>query len=199
LRAFISRIYGLALSLGGPGLFTAAFLDSSFVPLPLVNDSLVVLMVTQHKAWMLYYAACATLGSLAGCYLLYVLAEKGGEAFLRKRLRQAHLDRALASYKRHGLLAVMVPGLLPPPSPFKLFVLAAGVAGVRPLQFVIGITLARGIRFVALGILAVNYGDFALDIMRTRGREVALWLVGLILLGAVGWWLWQRRRRMIVE
>ena len=199
MRAFISRIYGLALSLGGPGLFTAAFLDSSFVPLPLVNDSLVVLMVTQHKAWMLYYAACATLGSLAGCYLLYVLAEKGGEAFLRKRLRQAHLDRALASYKRHGLLALMVRGLLPPPSPFKLFVLAAGVAGVRPLQFVIGITLARGIRFVALGILAVNYGDFALDIMRTRGQEVALWLVGLILLGAVGWWLWQRRRRMIVE
>jgi membrane protein YqaA with SNARE-associated domain len=199
LRAFLSRIYGLALSMGGPGLFTAAFLDSSFVPLPLVNDSLVVLMVVQHKAWMLYYAACATLGSLAGCYVLYVLAEKGGEAFLRKRLRQAHLDRALASYKRHGLLAVMVPALLPPPSPFKLFVLAAGVAGVRPLQFVIGVTVARGIRFVALGILAMNYGDLALEIMKTRGREVALWIVGLILLAAVGWWLWQRRRRMVAE
>lgn len=187
------------MSLGGPGLFTAAFLDSSFVPLPLVNDSLVVLMVTQHKAWMLYYAACATLGSLAGCYLLYALAEKGGVAFLRKRLRQAHLDRALASYKRHGLLAVMVPALLPPPSPFKLFVLAAGVAGVRPLQFVIGVTVARGIRFVALGILAMNYGDLALDIMRTRGQEVALWVVGLIVLAAGGWWLWQRRRRMVAD
>ena len=199
MRALIARIYGLALSLGGPGLFAAAFLDSSFVPLPLVNDSLVVLMVNRDKAWVLYYAACATLGSLAGCYLLYVLAEKGGEAFLRKRLRQAHLDRALASYKRHGLLAVMVPALLPPPSPFKLFVLAAGVAGVRPLQFVIGVTVARGFRFVVLGMLAATYGDLALEIMRTRGREVALWLVSLILLGAVTVWLWRRRRPVHAE
>ena len=195
MRAFISRIYGLALSLGGPGLFTAAFLDSSFVPLPLVNDSLVVLMVTQHKAWMLYYAACATLGSLAGCYLLYVLAEKGGEAFLRKRLRQAHLDRALASYKRHGLLAVMVPGLLPPPSPFKLFVLAAGLARVRPIHFVAALTVARGARYVALGILAIYYGDAALELMRTHGRIVALVIVGLLVAGALGWWLLRRKAR----
>jgi membrane protein YqaA with SNARE-associated domain len=163
----------------------------------LINDSLVVFMVTGHKAWILYYVACATLGSLAGCYTLYVLAEKGGEAFLRKRLRQAHLDRALASYQRHGLLAVMVPALLPPPAPFKLFVLAAGVAGVRPLQFVIGIAIARGARFLALGILAIYYGDYALDIMRTRGQAIALWLVPLILVGVACWWAWQRRRRAV--
>jgi len=199
VRSFISRIYGLAASLGGPGLFATAYLDSSLVPLPLVNDSLVVLMVTTHKAWMLYYAACATLGSLAGCYTLYLLAEKGGEAFLRKRLRQAHLDRALASYKRHGLLAVMVPGLLPPPAPFKLFVLVAGVAGVRPVQFLIGVGLARAIRFVGLGALAVLYGDFAIDIMKTRGAEVATWLAALIVMAAVGWWLWQRRRPVHAE
>ena len=70
----------------------------------------------------------ATLGSVAGCYVIYLLAERGGEAFLKKRLKPGHIDRALALYRRHGLLALMVPALLPPPAPFKLFVLLAGVA-----------------------------------------------------------------------
>ena len=82
--------------MGGPGLFAVAFLDSSFISLPQINDLLVVLMVTRDKAWMPYYAAMATLGSVAGCYVIYRLAEKGGEAFLRKRLKQGHVDRALA-------------------------------------------------------------------------------------------------------
>ncbi len=116
----------LPLAIGGPGLFAVAFLDSSFVSLPQINDILVVLMVTQNKAWMLYYAAMATLGSVAGCYVIYYLAEKGGEAFLRKRLNAGTSERALALYQRHGLLALMVPALLPPPAPFKLFVLAGG-------------------------------------------------------------------------
>ena len=81
--------------LGGPGLFVVAFLDSSFMSLPQINDLLVVLMVTQHKERMPYYAAMATLGSVAGCYVIYYLAEKGGEAFLRKRLQAgAHRARA---------------------------------------------------------------------------------------------------------
>ena len=128
MKSFINWIHGFALAIGGPGLFAIAFLDSSFVSLPQINDILVVLMVTENKAWMLYYAAMATLGSIAGCYVIYYLAEKGGEAFLRKRLRPGHVERALALYKRHGLLALMIPALLPPPAPFKLFVLLAGVA-----------------------------------------------------------------------
>ena len=194
MKAFAAWIYGIALSLGGPGLFAIAFLDSSFVSLPQINDVLVVLMVTRTKALMPYYAAMATLGSVAGCYVIYYLAEKGGEAFLRKRLKAGHIDRALGLYKRHGLLALMVPALLPPPAPFKLFVLMAGVAGVRPLPFVLAISAARGVRYLALGTLAIFYGDAALELMRTRGRDVALWLVALIVLGAVAWFVWQRRR-----
>ncbi len=194
MKSFINWIYGFALAIGGPGLFAIAFLDSSFLSLPQINDILVVLMVTQHKSWMPYYALMATLGSVAGCYVIYVLAEKGGEAFFRKRLRAGHAERALALYKRHGLLALMVPALLPPPAPFKLFVLMAGVAQVRPRQFVVAIALARGARYLALGVLAIWYGDAALELMRTRGREVALWLVGLLVLTAVLWW-WRGRRR----
>ena len=194
MKSFINWIYGLALAIGGPGLFAVAFLDSSFVSLPQINDILVVLMVTENKELILYYALMATLGSVAGCYVIYVLAERGGEAFLKRRLREGHTERVLALYRRHGLLALMVPALLPPPAPFKLFVLLAGVAKVRPLQFVLAIGVARGLRYTALGVLAIWYGDAALELMRTRGREVALWLAGLIVLGAILWW-WRARRR----
>jgi membrane protein YqaA with SNARE-associated domain len=195
VRDLISRIYGFALGLGGPGLFVAAFLDSSFVSLPQINDLLVVLMVTRNKTWMPYYAGLATLGSVAGCYVIYRLAEKGGETFLRKRLKQGHVDRALAAYKRHGLLALIVPGLLPPPAPFKLFVLAAGLAGVKPSRFVLGVAVSRGARYFTLGILSVYYGDAAIELMRTRGRDVALGLVALIVAAAVLFWLVRRFRR----
>jgi membrane protein YqaA with SNARE-associated domain len=194
VKSFISWIYGFALGIGGPGLFVIAFLDSSFISLPQINDILVVLMVTRNKAWMPYYALMATLGSIAGCYVIYYLAEKGGEAWAHKRLRRGHTERALALYKRHGLLALMVPALLPPPAPFKLFVLMAGVAGVPPLQFVTAIGIARGLRYLILGVLAIWYGDVALEYMRTHGRAVALTLAGILVLGAVAWWLFSRRR-----
>ena len=149
-------------------------------------------MVTNNKALMPYYACMATAGSVTGCYVIYYLAKKGGEAFVRKRLKAGHVERTLALYKRHGLLALMVPALLPPPAPFKLFVLAAGLAEVRPLQFVLAIAAARGARYLALGILAIYYGDLALELMRTHGSTVALVLVGLIVAGAVLLWLRSR-------
>lgn len=193
MKAFINWVYGVALSLGGPGLFVIAFLDSSFISLPQINDLLVVLMVVRHKALMPYYAAMATAGSVAGCYVLYRVAERGGEAFVRKRLKAGPTVRALALYERHGVLALMVAALLPPPAPFKVFVLLAGVAAVRPLKFVTAIAAARGLRYFVLGALAIRYGDFALELMRTRGKAVAIWLAVLILAGAVGFWLWKRK------
>lgn len=195
MRSFVAWLSGVALTLGGPGLFVVAALDSSFVSLPQINDLLVVLNVTQNKHLVLYYAAMATLGSVTGCFLLYYVAGKGGEAFLRKRASTGRLDRALGLYRRHGLLALMIPALLPPPAPFKVFVLGAGLAGVRPLPFVTAIAIARGARYVALGLLAVYFGDAALELMRTRGREVALGVVSLILLGIAVWWGGHRLRK----
>ena len=194
MQTFIKWVYGLALSLGGPGLFAVAFLDSSFVSLPQINDLLVVLMVVRNKSWMPYYAAMATLGSVAGCYVLYLIAERGGEAFLAKRLKAGHIERALALYRKRGMLALMVPAILPPPAPFKLFVLMAGVAEVRPLRFVFSIAIARGLRYLVLGALAIRYGDAALELMRTRGQVVAIWVAVIIVAAAVGWWLFRRSR-----
>ncbi len=195
MQSFIKWVYGLALSLGGPGLFAVAFLDSSFISLPQINDLLVVLMVVRNKTLMPYYAAMATAGSVAGCYVLYLIAERGGEAFLAKRLKAGHTERALALYRRRGVLALMVPAILPPPAPFKLFVLMAGVAEVRPLQFVASIAAARGLRYLVLGALAVRYGDAALELMRTRGRDVAIWAAIIIVAAAFGWWLFRRLTR----
>jgi len=195
VQSFIKWVYGLALSLGGPGLFVVAFLDSSFISLPQINDLLVVLMVVRNKTLMPYYAGMATAGSVAGCYVLYLIAERGGEAFLAKRVKAGHTERALALYRRRGVLALMVPAILPPPAPFKLFVLLAGVAEVRPLQFVWSIAVARGLRYLVLGALAVRYGDVALELMRTRGRDMAIALAVTIVAAAAAWWLFSRVKR----
>ena len=153
-------------------------------------------MLFRSKTWMPYYAAMATLGSVAGCYALYLIARRGGDAFLRKRLKAGHIDRALGLYQRYGLLALMVPALLPPPAPFKLFVLLAGVANVRPLQFVLAVGVARGARYLALGTLAVLYGDVAMEVIRTKGRDVALVVVAVLLLAGIAWAVWRRRPRL---
>lgn len=195
MRSFIGWLYTAALAFGGPGLLVVAFVDSSFIPLPQINDLLVVLMVTQNKAWMPYYAAMATLGSVAGCSVIYFLANKGGEALLRRRVASHRVDRALGLYQRYGVLALMVPALLPPPAPFKLFVLGAGIAGVRPLKFVLGVAIARGLRYTILGTLAIYYGDAAIELMRTHGPIVGLTLAGTIVVAAIGYILWRRRQR----
>lgn len=195
MQSLIKWVYGVALSLGGPGLFVVAFLDSSFISLPQINDLLVVLMVVRNKPLMPYYALMATAGSVAGCYVLYLIAERGGEAFLAKRVKRGHVERALALYRRRGVLALIVPAMLPPPAPFKLFVLLAGVAEVRPLAFVASIAIARGLRYLAIGALAVWYGDFALDMLREHGREAALGVVVLIVAAAIAWWLLRRSSR----
>src|SRR4051812_16464438 len=139
MRGFISWIETTALALGAPGLFVVGFLDSSFLSLPEINDLLVIWMVTQHKSRLVLYASAATLGSIAGCMVLYYLGRKGGDAFVRRRFSSARVDRALVAVRRHGIMAVLIPSLLPPPAPFKIFVLLAGVADITPGRFAVAV------------------------------------------------------------
>src|SRR5688500_12645087 len=104
MHRFMDWARGFAIALGGPGLFLIAFLDSSFLSFPEVVDLLLVLMVTRHPERMPFYAALATTGSIAGCFVLFMLARKGGEAFLRKRLSAGHVDRAIRAFRKYGLL-----------------------------------------------------------------------------------------------
>ena len=188
-------IEGFALSVGGPGLFLIAFLDSSFVSLPQINDLLVIMMVIQRKELMLYYAGMATLGSVVGCLVMYYIGRKGGEAVLRRRFKAGNVDRALGAFRRYGLLAVLVPAILPPPAPFKIFVLLAGVARVRPLSFVSAVATGRGFRYVGEGLLAVWYGDQAMAYLDTHGRDLSIGVAVAVALGGLAYAVWHRRGR----
>jgi|SRR5206468_6634952 len=191
---FAGRIRALALVLGAPGLFLVAFLDSSFLSLPEIADLLVVYMVTHHKHRMALYAIAATLGSVAGCLLMYFIGRKGGEALIRKRFTTATVDRSMAAFRRHGLMAVLIPSLLPPPAPFKIFVLLAGVAGIDSQKFVAAVALGRGVRYVALGLLAVRFGDRTLAYMHKNGMLVSLIAVGALAAGFLIYLLMNRRK-----
>src|SRR5437762_13290786 len=140
---FAGRLQALALSLGAPGLFIIAFLDSSFLSLPEINDLLLVWMVTRHKSRLVLYVMSAVTGSLTGCLVLYFLGRKGGEALIRRRFKSETVDRALATFQRFGVMTVLIPSLLPPPAPFKIFVLLAGVAGISASRFAAAITIGR--------------------------------------------------------
>jgi membrane protein YqaA with SNARE-associated domain len=185
----------LALSLGGPGLFFVAFLDSSFLSLPEINDLLVIWMVIRHKERMVYDALMATLGSITGCFVLYYLGRKGGDVLLRKRFQGRRLDQAMALFGRYGVLAVIVPAILPPPAPFKIFVLLAGVAKVSPLQFAVAIGVGRGARYFGEGYLALRYGDRAIDFLRDNSQTVALTVAALVLGLGLAYVIWRHRRR----
>ena len=193
MSRLLKWIEGLALALGGPGLFLLAFLDSSFLSFPEVTDILIIVLVTKHPERYLWYTALPTIGSVLGCYVLYALARRGGEAFLRKRLKDHHVERALGVFRRYGLLAVAVPSILPPPVPFKMFVLAAGAAGVKPFDFLMAVTIGRGVRFFGEGLLALWYGQWALDLLHQHGRTVSLWLAVIIAVLGGGYIWWTRR------
>ncbi len=195
MKTFVVWIQGVAAAIGGPGLFIIAFLDSSFVSLPQINDLLVISMVIQHPDWMPYYALMATAGSVAGCMVLYVLARKGGDALIRRRFKGSTLERSTRLVQRYGVLALVIPALLPPPSPFKLFVLLAGASGMRALPFALSIAAARGIRYFGIGLLSVWYGQQAVTFLETQGRTAALWLVGIIAVATVVWLVVRHRRR----
>jgi membrane protein YqaA with SNARE-associated domain len=192
---FADRLRALALALGAPGLFLVAFLDSSFLSLPEIADILVVYMVTHHKQRLVLYVISATLGSLTGCLLMYFVGRKGGEALVRKRFTTANVDRSMAAFRRHGLMAVLIPSLLPPPAPFKIFVLLAGVAGIESHRFIAAVALGRGLRYTALGLLAVRYGERALAYMHENTVLVSLVAVGLLVGGFVVYLVWSHTQK----
>lgn len=195
LAQVVTAIQGWAAGLGGVGLFIIAALDSSFLSFPQVNDILIIVLSTKSPERMPYYAAMTMLGSLTGCLALYSVARRGGEALMRKRLKGHHVDRAMRLYQRFGLLAVIVPALLPPPTPFKVFVLLAGATAVTPTKFIIAILIGRGIRYFGEGYLAVLYGERAYDMVKENGAEVGIALAVLaVVIGGVYYWIRQRKK-----
>ena len=131
-------------------------------------------MVTRNPGAMLWYVLTTVAGSVAGCLVLHYLGRKGGEAFVKKRFTGDKVERAMRALQRNGVIAVLIPSLLPPPSPFKIFVLLAGVVGISAVRFAAAIAIGRGVRYLALGVLAVKYGDRATAYMREHGTVVSM-------------------------
>ena len=192
---FVDKVRGLALALGGPGLFLVAFLDSSVLPLPGITDILLVVMVTRAPGAMLWYVATTVAGSVAGCLVMHYLGRKGGEAFVKKRFTGDKIERAMGALQRNGVMAVLVLCLLPPPAPFKLFILLAGVVGISAVKFATAIAIGRGVRYLALGVLAVKYGSQASEYMRENGTVVSIAAAAVLAAGFGAFLLWSKRRR----
>lgn len=174
-------LYKIVAAMGGGGLFIVAFLDSSVLSFPFVTDALVVELCIHRPVRMPYYAAMASLGSLAGCIWLYLLAKKGGEVYFRRHAG-AGAGKAKQWVEKNAFLSVFIPAILPPPMPFKIFVLAEGVFQVPLRTFVLALLLGRGLRYFAEGILAVRYGDAALLFLKTHGGAVLFSVVAVLAL-----------------
>jgi membrane protein YqaA with SNARE-associated domain len=194
MGSFTNWIQTTALALGGPGLFIVAFLDSSFLSLPEINDLLLIWMVTQHKTRMPYYAAASMLGSVAGCLVLYYIG-RVSEQWVAKRFSADRMERTMKTFQRYGVMAVLIPSLLPPPAPFKIFVLLAGVAGISVPSFALAIGMGRGIRYFGEGLLAIWYGDRAIEYVAANGRRIGLGLVTLLAIALTAYILRKRAQR----
>ena len=180
-------LHAIVASTGGLGLFLIAFLDSSVLTFPVVNDLLLIELTIQNPARMPYYAAMATLGSVCGCLVVYYLARKGGEAMFHKHAgpRAQHIH---AWINRNGFVSILITALLPPPTPFKVFVIAAGALEMPVRTFIFGLLAARALRFFGEGYLAIRFGDQATQFLMTHKLEFA----GIILLVVVVLWLASR-------
>ncbi len=167
---------------GPAGMFTLAFLDSAFIPLPGANDAVMILLTLKRPAWMMIYATAATIGSTLGCLVLYFISRRLGQSALKRFAPEKH-ERVKALIDRYDVLSVLVASVLPPPFSFKLFVVAAGVFRLNVVRFALAIFAGRFFRFLLVGFLTLRYGEQALQILKRYapfiGTGLAVLLVGV--------------------
>jgi len=179
LSGWKQKIVAFASGLGAPGLFLISFLDSSVLTFPIINDLLLIELSMQRPARMQWYAFMASLGSVLGCVLLYFIARKGGEAFFhRKAGKHAHAIRHWV--EQNGFVGMLVAALLPPPTPFKFFVLAAGVFEVPLFSYTSAITVARLFRYFGIGYLAIRFGANAMPYLMSHKLLVTGFVIFLV-------------------
>lgn len=200
LRFFLGKLYLIAVTLGGPGLFFIAVADSSFLSVPEGNDFLIVVLST-GQTWerMTYYVVMTILGSVCGCTLLYLVGQRGG-SFVHRRIREEKIQEFKKIYQNWGIWAVVVPSIMPPPMPFKIFVLSAGFFGLSFLKFLIAVTLGRSIRYFMWGILAVVYGQLVKEFLENNLHTMGF-LLFLLFFGALISYVfvWNRAKRKALD
>lgn len=181
ITKWLTRLSEYLITYGAFGLFAVALLDSTFVPLPSSADALMLLLSTTNPSWMVLYAFMATSGSALGCWILYLISRRAGARALN-RFSEAKQQRVKNWIEKYDAFAVLVATLLPPPFPFKLFVITAGVFRFSLLRFMLAIIVGRAFRFLLEGYLAVRYGAQAKEILAKYYPIIGLGLVlGIVL------------------
>jgi len=200
LKALIHSITGgltklsqWLVSFGPFGLLAIAFLDSLFIPMPGGVDAVLLLLAASRPSWMLIYVAAATIGSTAGCVGLYRISRRAGHRALA-RFSESKQKRVKDLIDRYDVLSVLVASLLPPPFPFKLFVVSAGVFRLNLLRLTIAVAVGRTFRYLLLGYLAARYGEHARDILARYYPAIGIGLALLIVIVFVGKNLMRRGR-----
>ena len=173
---WLTRLSEYLITFGAFGLFAVALLDSTFVPLPSSVDALMLLLSTTYPSWMLLYAFMATSGSALGCLILYLISRRAGARALN-RFSEAKQRRVKHWIERYDIFAVLAATLLPPPFPFKLFVVTAGVFRFSLVRFMLAIVVGRSFRFLLEGYFAVRYGSQAKEILAKYYPWIGLGLV----------------------
>jgi membrane protein YqaA with SNARE-associated domain len=183
----------LTPALGPFGVLVVTFLDSSFLSFPELTDLLVVAGAAGSPAQAPLFAAMATLGSLAGCLTLWEVGRRGGDERLLQRFGPERVARVRSAFGRFDVLALAVPALLPPPMPFKIFVLTAAVLGMPRRRFALTLLVARALRYAAWSALGVAYGEEGLRLLQrfdawfaAHARTIGLGAVAVLVL-ALAW------------
>ena len=173
---WLTQLSEYLITYGAFGLFMVALLDSTFVPLPSSADALMLLLSTANPSWMLLYAFMATAGSAVGCLILYLISRRAGARALN-RFSEAKRNKVKNWIERYDIFAVVAATLMPPPFPFKVFVVSAGVFRFSLLRFMLAIIVGRGFRFLLEGYFAVRYGAQAKEILAKYYPWIGLGLV----------------------
>ena len=178
---WLTRLSEYLITYGAFGLFMVALLDSTFVPLPSSADALMLLLSTANPSWMLLYAFMATAGSALGCLILYLISRRAGARALN-RFSEVKRNRVKNWIERYDIFAVVAATLMPPPFPFKIFVVSAGVFRFSLVRFMLAIIVGRGFRFLLEGYFAVRYGAQAKEILAKYYPWIGLGLVVAIVI-----------------
>jgi membrane protein YqaA with SNARE-associated domain len=181
----LTKVSQYLVSFGPLGLLAIAFLDSLFIPMPGGVDAVLLLLAAARPSWMLIYVAAATIGSTAGCVGLYKISQRAGHRALR-RFSEKKQKRVKDLIDRYDVLSVLVASLLPPPFPFKLFVVSAGVFRLNLVRFTIAVAAGRTFRYLLEGYLAAHYGEHAKEILSRYYPAIGIGLAVLIIIVFVG-------------
>jgi membrane protein YqaA with SNARE-associated domain len=192
LSRYTAFLWALLKPLGAWGVLAAATLDSSLVGLPI--DAVVAGYVYQNPARFLLYVFMASAGSALGSIVIYAIGYKGGEELLRKRIPSERFAKIHGAFDKHPFWSLMFPAMLPPPTPFKLFVLAAAVSEMGFLRFLLAIFSGRVVRFLLLSLLTLKFGPDVVRVVGNLFRE-HFYLVMLVVAAGIVGWLMRRRSR----